>query len=62
MFKDSVRTALQVLFVWVINTSSLMLHKEIIAACSENHTKSIDLNTLCGQKVGDLVHVVTTRL
>ena len=30
-------------------TSQLMLHREIIAVCSEIRTKHI--NTLCGQKV-----------
>ena len=33
----------------VIKTSQLMLYKEIIAVCSEIHTKHI--NTLCGQNV-----------
>ena len=42
-----------------------MLHKEIIAACSEIHTKHI--NTLCGQNVELLnvklvVRIVTTGL
>ena len=50
-----------------------MLHREIIADCSEIHTKHI--NTVCGQNVelfnvklvvrlGDhcAVHIVTTRL
>ena len=40
-----------------------MLYREIIAVCSQNHTKHI--NTLCGQKVELLnvklaVHIVTT--
>jgi len=40
-----------------------MLHREIIAFCSEIHTKHI--NTLCGQNVEFLdvklvVHIVTT--
>ena len=42
-----------------------MLYREIIAVCSEIHTKHI--NTLCGQNVGLLnvklvVHIVTTGL
>jgi hypothetical protein len=35
--------------VSVIQTSQLMLYREIIAVCSEIHTKHI--NTLCGQNV-----------
>jgi len=43
----------------------LMLYREMIAVCSEIHTKHI--NTLCGQNVGLLnvklaVHIVTTGL
>ena len=46
-------------------TSQLMLYKEIIAVCSQIHTKHI--NTLCGQNVELLnvklaVHIVTTGL
>jgi len=42
-----------------------MLYREIIAVCSEIHTKHI--NTLCGQKVvcfkiNLVVHIVTTGL
>ena len=33
----------------VIKTRHLMVYKEIIAVCSEIHTKHI--NTLCGQNV-----------
>ena len=49
----------------VIQTSQLMLYREIIAVCSEIHTKPI--NTLCGQNVELLdvklaVHIVTTEL
>ena len=33
----------------LIKTSQLMLYREIMAVCSEIHTKQI--NTLCGQKV-----------
>jgi len=49
--------------VSVIKTSQLMLYKEIIAVCSEIHTKHI--NTLCGQNVDFVnvklvVHIVTT--
>jgi hypothetical protein len=32
-----------------IQTSQLMLYREIIAVCAEIHTKHI--NTLCGQKI-----------
>jgi hypothetical protein len=35
--------------VSVIKTSQLMLYREIIAVCSEIHTKH--KNTLCGQNV-----------
>ena len=35
--------------VFVIKTSKLMLYREIIAVCSQIHTKHI--NTLCGQNV-----------
>ena len=46
-------------------TAQLMLYREIIAVCSEIHTKHT--NTLCGQNVGLLrvklvVHIVTTGL
>ena len=46
-------------------TSQLMLYREIIAVCSEIHTKHI--NTVCGQNVELLnvklvVHIVTTGL
>jgi hypothetical protein len=46
-------------------TSQLMLYREIIAVCSEIHTKHI--NTLCGQNVELLnvklaVHIVTTGI
>jgi len=42
-----------------------MLNREIMAVCSEIHTKII--NTLCGQNVEMLnvklvVHIVTTRM
>jgi len=42
-----------------------MLYREIIAVCTQIHTKHI--NTLCGQNVELLdvrlvVHIVTTRL
>jgi len=51
--------------VSVIQSSQLMLYREIIAVCSEIHTKHI--NTLCGQNVGLwnvtlAVHIVTTRV
>ena len=35
--------------VLVIQTSQLMLYREIIAVCSQIHTKHI--NTLCGKNV-----------
>jgi len=46
-----------------LKTSQLVLYREIIAVCSEIHTKHI--NTLCGQNVELLnvklvVHIVTT--
>ena len=46
-------------------TNQLMLYSEIIAVCSEIHTKHI--NTLCGQNVELVnvklaVHIVTTGL
>jgi hypothetical protein len=49
----------------LIKTSQLMLYREIIAVCSEIHTKHI--NTLCGQNVELLnvklaVHIVTIGL
>jgi len=49
----------------VIKTSQLMLYREIIAVCSQIHTKHI--NTVCGQNVELLkvklaVHIVTTGL
>jgi len=47
--KDLVRTAQQTHSVSVIKTSQLMLYREIIAVCSQIHTKHI--NTLCGQNV-----------
>jgi len=51
--------------VSVIQTSQLMLYSEIIAVCSQIHTKHI--NTLCGQNVELVnvklvVHIVTTGL
>ena len=49
--------------VSVIKTRPLMRYREIIAVCSQIHTKHI--NTLCGQNVELLnvklvVHIVTT--
>jgi len=51
--------------VSVIKTSQLMLYREIMAVCSEIHTKHI--NTLYGQNVELLnvklvVHIVTTGI
>ena len=63
MYKYPVRTAQQTLFVSLIKTSQLMLYREIIAVCSQIHTKHI--NTLCGPNIESLniklaVHIVTT--
>ena len=49
----------------LIKNSQLMLYREIIAVCSQIHTKHI--NTVCGQNVELLnvklaVHIVTTGL
>jgi len=48
-----------------MKTSQLIVYREIIAVCSQIHTKHI--NTLCGQNVELLdvkllVHIVTTGL
>jgi len=64
MYKDPVRTAKETHSVSIIKTGQLMLYREIIAVCSEIHTKHI--NTLYGQNV-ELnvklaVHIVTTGL
>jgi len=37
-------------FITLLKTSQLMLYKEIIAVCSEIHTKHI--NTVCGAERG----------
>ena len=65
LFKDPVRTAQKTLSVSIIKTSQLMLYREIVAVCSQIHTKHI--NTVCGQNVELLnvklaVHIVTTAL
>ena len=62
VLKHPVRTAQYTQSVSVIQTSQLMLYREIIAVCSEIHTKHI--NTVCGQNVELLnvkmvVHIVT---
>ena len=49
----------------IIKTSHLILYREIIAVCSQIHTKPV--NTLCGQNVELLnvklvVHILTTGL
>jgi tryptophanase len=49
----------------VVKTSQLMMYREIIAVCSQIHTKHI--NTLCGQNVELfnvklVVHMTTTGL
>jgi len=49
MCEDPVRTAQYTHCVSVIKTSQLMLYREIIAVCSEIHTKHI--NALGGQNV-----------
>jgi hypothetical protein len=53
----------QTLFVRDIQSSQLIAYEEIIAVCSQIHSKHI--NTLCGQNVELLnvklaVHIVTT--
>jgi len=60
-----IQSALRTKHTTVIKTSQLMLYREIIAVCSEIHTKH--MNTLCGQNVELLnvkleVHIVTTGL
>ena len=52
-------------FSYALKTNQLILYREIMAVCSEIHTKHI--NTLCGQNVELLnvklvVHIVTTGL
>ena len=59
------RSSVETHCVSVIKTSQLKLYREIIAVCSEIHTKHI--NTVCGQNVELLnvklvVHIVTTGL
>jgi hypothetical protein len=49
VFKDPVRTAQWTHFVSVLKTSHLMLYREIIAVCSQIHTKH--MNKLCGLNV-----------
>jgi hypothetical protein len=49
MGKDSARAAQWTLSVSVIKTNQVRLYREIIALCSEIHTKHI--NTLCGQNI-----------
>ena len=51
--------------MYITQNSQLMLYREIIAVCSQIHTKTI--NTLCGQKVELFivklaVHIVTNGL
>ena len=63
MYKDISYRAVNTL--WVTEASQLMLYREIMAVCSEIHTKY--KNTLCGQNVELLnvklaVHIVTTGL
>ena len=64
-YKDPVRTAQETLSVSVTKTNQLMLYREIIAVCSEIHTKHV--SKLCGQNVELLnvklvVHIVTNGL
>jgi hypothetical protein len=47
VFKDSIHAAEETHSISVIQTNLLMLYREIIAVCSEIHTKHI--NKLCGQ-------------
>jgi hypothetical protein len=54
MYEDPVRTAQQTLSASVVKNSQLTLYREIIAVCSEIHTKHI--NTMCGQNV-ELLYV-----
>jgi hypothetical protein len=49
IFKHSVRTAKKTQHFTITKTDWLMLFKEIIAVCSENHTKPT--NTLCGHNL-----------
>ena len=66
MFKERfVQSAPRSKHSYVIKTSQLMLYREIMAICSEIHTKHI--NTVCGQNLELLnvklvVHIVTTGL
>ena len=52
VYKNPARTEGGTQSVSVIKTSELMLYREIIAVCSQIHTKHI--NTLCGQNVESL--------
>ena len=61
----SVRTSQRTESAFFGKTGLYMLYREIIAVCSEIHTKHI--NTLCGQNVElvnvkRVVHIVTTGL
>jgi len=58
VYKDPVRTTQQTHSISVIQTSQLMLYREIIAVCSEIHTTHI--NTLCGQNVELYIDSVRT--
>jgi len=49
MYKPSPYRAVNTLYISVIKTSQLILHREIIAVCSQIHKKHT--NTLCGQNV-----------
>ena len=49
IYKYTVRTAQKTLSVSVIKTSQFVLYREIIAVCSQIHTKFI--NTLCERNV-----------
>jgi hypothetical protein len=52
MFRNSVRTSQETHYVSATKPNLLMLFREIIAVCCENHTQHI--NTLCGQNAGFL--------
>jgi hypothetical protein len=65
LFKDSVRTAKKTLHFTITNINWLTLFKEIIAVCTENHTRTI--NIICGQNaqlqiLKQVVQMVTTGL
>ena len=57
------RTANKTHFMSVVKTNPVIRVREIMAVCSEIHTK--DINVLCGEEVEFLnlaMHITTTRL